>query len=114
MLCELARAAIGNQEVTSSNLADPFFVMGCFTDVLIVMQLIRGRWRGIVDADVKVVAAVTGSRCALPFELKLIEREFETMKSLAHPNIVQGSNVAANIISIFFRNDMFDEIHAEA
>ena len=45
-----------------------------------------------MDADVKVVAAVTGSRRALPFELRLIEREFDTMKSLAHPNIVQGSN----------------------
>ena len=64
-----------------------------------VVQIVRGRWRGNVDADVKVVAAVTGSRRALPFELKLIEREFETMTSLAHPNIVQGSNVAANIFN---------------
>ena len=57
-----------------------------------VVKFVRGRWRGNVDADVKVVAAVTGSRRALPFELRLIEREFDTMKSLAHPNIVQGSN----------------------
>ena len=57
-----------------------------------VIKFVRGRWRGNVDADVKVVAAVTGSRRALPFELRLIEREFDTMKSLAHPNIVQGSN----------------------
>ena len=57
-----------------------------------VVKFVRGRWRGNVDADVKVVAAMTGSRRALPFELRLIEREFDTMKSLAHPNIVQGSN----------------------
>ena len=61
---------------------------------------LRGRWRGLVAADVKVVCrlgsramgGIAGTASTAAREAKLIEREFETMKGLAHPNVVQVHN----------------------